>query len=536
MRSLYMQRLSNQEREGLRERLRKSQGGKCFICDESVDSFQDAELDVDHIVPTSVGGKDHPDNFALTHRVCNRRKQASDLRVAQVLAKFSRLADQVGQDNRSPNLGDVLKEYGGSKYTLPIKINDDTLTTSFASVGSTRQVTFPVHEDRLSGCRSSFLDLPIEYLHHDDHINPRALGRNLRKLVEEFHKQLPQLHVALTWIDTSQKNGVTVRLFDGQHKAAAQILLGVRTLPIRVFIDPDTDVLLRANTHAGTTLRQVAFDMSVQRSLGSSILSNRIDLYRQQVGRDEDDESFSEQDLVNHFRGEGRQMRRYVVDRVRNSITTHPNNKLSDFIERGGRGTGRPLGYSAVERTFYKFFIDGRLLSTPFNYKFEDGINPRQLEIHQTVRLMNIVADEIFIGQFEPGLGTSRIERYLQAGKDIPPGHLRAFRMSREEVLHGWLKRVRDVVVNYLINTGAPYGSRLFQQEIPEQCWDNVRNFIVSLARLPLWLSKPLGLTAFGGKRNYDYWSTVFDRGESPDGVRVMVSGLNLVEMIKADH
>ena len=31
-----------------------------------------------------------------------------------------------------------------------------------------------------------------------------------------------------------------LKLFDGQHKAAAQILLGVRELPVRVFVEPDS--------------------------------------------------------------------------------------------------------------------------------------------------------------------------------------------------------------------------------------------------------------------------------------------------------
>lgn len=132
-------------------------------------------------------------------------------------------------------------------------------------------------KDELSGFHSAFVNLPIEYLYHDDHINPRAIGKNLKKLVEEFHKRLPQLHVALAWVNTTNGNTANIQVFDGQHKAAAQILLGVRILLVRVFINPDTDVLLTANTHAGTTLRQVAFDKSVQRGLGSSLLADRMD-------------------------------------------------------------------------------------------------------------------------------------------------------------------------------------------------------------------------------------------------------------------
>ena len=397
MPSLYLRRLSHDDREALVIRLHDSQAGNCFICGKRIDlRVHGDSTEIDHIEPISAGGKDGPENFAITHGPCNRLKQASDLRVARVLASFSEIADRVATHNRSPNLGDVLAQYGGSKYMLPIDVSDGVLKTSFPDMDSSALVTLPIYADSVSGFRSCFIELPIEYLHHDSHINPRAIGSNLRKLVEEFHRRRPQLHVGLAWINTTEGDRVQVNLFDGQHKAVAQVLLGARVLPLRIFIDPDTDVLLTTNTNAGTALRQVAFDRSVQRSLGSSILSSRMDLYRQALSLDEEEESFSERDLVNHFQGEGRQMHRYVLDRVRNSITTHRDNKLKDFIELGGRSTDKPLSYSAVESTFYQFFIDNQLLTTPFNYKLEEGANPRQLEIDQTVRLMNIMADDLY--------------------------------------------------------------------------------------------------------------------------------------------
>ena len=67
-----------------------------------------------------------------------------------------------------------------------------------------------------------------------------------------------------------------LKVFDGQHKAAAQILLGTRELPLRVFVEPDTNILLQANTNAGGKLRQVAFDAAVMRHLGSSLYVERV--------------------------------------------------------------------------------------------------------------------------------------------------------------------------------------------------------------------------------------------------------------------
>ena len=403
-------------------------------------------------------------------------------------------------------------------------------------MGNNEVMTFPICKDEISGFRSSFIDLPIEYLHHDDHINPRSIGNNLRKLVVEFHRRLPQLHISLGWIATSNGNRAKVRIFDGQHKAAAQVLLGAKRLPVRVFINPDIDLLLTANTNAGTTLRQVAFDKSVQRSLGSSILSKRIDRYREELALGNDDESFSEQDLVNHFKGESRQMRRYVLDRVRDGITTHPDNRLREYIEFGGRSTGKPLSYSTVEGSFYQFFIHGQVLTTRFNHRFQEGNNPRQLaRIEQTVRLMNIVADEIYVDQFDPAKASRYLERDVQKGKEIAEPHLRAVRMSKQEILNSWVRLVRQIVYQYFVMTGKPIDeSRLFQQEIPDACWNNMHNFIAALKRLPLWVNKDLSLSAFGTKRNNDYWHAIFETGHTPDGGVVIPSGgLNLLEMIK---
>ncbi len=536
MGSLYLNRLSSEDRQELISSLMNTQNGNCFICGKEIDlEVHASRIEIDHVEPTKIGGKDGPENFAVTHDWCNRTKQASDLRVARILVSFDDIAESIYEENRSPNLGDVLSEYGGAKYRLPVKIEDTKFKTSFSEIGENNVISTPIYEDKISGFHSIFLSVPIEYLHHDDRINPRAIGKNLRKLIEEFHRRRPQLHIALGWIDTSNGANIRVRIFDGQHKAAAQILLGVRRLLVRVFVDPDADTLLTTNTHAGTTLRQVAFDKSVQRSLGSSLLADRMTRYRHDLGRAEDDESFSERDLVNHFRGEGREMRRYILDWVRNSITTHSDNELRDYIDYGGRGTEMPLSYSTIEKTFYSFFLYSDVLETSFNYKLEEGINPRNLEIEQIVRLMNTIARKVYVGMFDHALGTRRIENNIQKGKDIPEPHLRSFRMAKEEIIYNWLRYVRQIVQSYFITTGQPINERkIFQYQIPETCWDNIDNFMEALIRLPLWVNKDLSKSVFGGKQNSEYWQHIFESGRTRDGLEIMPSGLNLMEMIQA--
>ena len=535
MGSLYLNKLNSEQRQALIASLLDSQDGNCFICSRTIDlSVQANSIDIDHIEPTKLNGKDGPENFAVTHESCNRAKQASDLRVARILALFDQIAESISAKNRAPNLGDILERNDGGKYELGVRVSDGLLKTSFTEVGQNDVLQFPIYDDDLSGFKYTFLNLPIEYIHHDDHINPRSIGKNLKKLIEEFHKKLPQLHVALGWMDTNEGSSVKVRVFDGQHKAAAQVLLGSRNLPVRVFLNPDRDALLTANTHAGTTLRQVAFDKSVQRSLGSSLLADRMDRYRRDLGLDEEDESFSERDLVNHFRGESREMRRYIVDWVRNSVTTNQENKSRDYIDYGGRGTEMPISYSTVEKTFYSFFIHGSPLTTPFSYRIEEGSNPRRLEVEQIVRLMSTIAEKVFIGKFDPALGTRRIEYNIQKGKSVPEPHLRAFRMAKEEILYNWVRYVGQIVKNYFITTGKPIDeTKLFQYSIPDICWANIETFVDNLKKLSIWVNIDLSNSIFGGKQNYEFWQSIFESGKTPNNVTVMQSGINVMQMIK---
>lgn len=534
MSSLYLQRQSCQDRQVLIISLHKSQAGNCFICEQPIDLIiQKNSIDIDHVVPTADKGKDEPANFALTHASCNRSKQASNLEVARILTRFSRLRESLEDENRSPNLGDVLMQAGGGSCKLSFKISADVMSYSLGEVGDNAIHSTPVIEDSLSGFRYFFAYLPIEYLAHDAKINPRSIGTNISKLVDEFYQKRPQLHVPLAYIKTSDSQSA-VHVFDGQHKAAAQILLGVKMLPLRIFVDPDPDTLITTNFNAGTTLKQVAFDKATQRHLGSTLYFDRLQRFRQETGRKVDDFGFSEKDLVSHFKGQSRQIKRFVLDALRTSVTSDPENKLMEFIDLGGKGKERPLSYSTIEKTFYSFFVYQEILETPLNYKVDENQNPRDLERRQLLHLMNLIAETIYIDKFDEDIGTDKIESKMQKGEVFTHDHLRAYRLSKEEIVYNWLSYVGQIARQHFIILGKPDPqSRLFQYPFPEQVWENISKFLKSLLAMPLWVNRDLSETVFGGKQNNGFWKTVFETGQTPQGMQVLTKPLNLMDMIR---
>ncbi len=535
MASKYLSKLTTNERNELVEKLWNIQNGLCFISEEPIDlEIHKDNIDIDHIVPSKLGGKDDPSNFALTFSSANRSKQASDLKLARILERFKKINQETQKEDRNPNLSDVLMKEGGSKYPLNFTRDQDTIKFSFSNLNNNEIFQVPIYKDKLSGLEYFFAKLPIEFIHHDNVINPRSIGSNLSKLISEFYSGNPQLHISLGWIDIHENSSSEVKIFDGQHKAAAQVLLGTREIPVRVFVNPDKEKIIETNFKAGTTLRQVAFDKSVQRHLGNTLYKDRVERYQNETKKDLSDFSFSEQDLINFYKGESREMKRYILDSVRDSITHNSENKLKEFIDFGGRAKEKPLSYSTVEKTFFSFFIFSNALNTSIDYKLEEGKNPRELEKEQIMNLMNIIAEELLIGKFDLDIGTYRIENQIQKGELLPMEHVRAYRMLKEEILYSWLKYIEQIVQSYFIMQGKPIQQeKLFQNEFTDSLWSNIRNFVRNLGNLPLWANNELSLTIFGGKQNYDFWHQIFSTGKSPQNVQVLAEPLNIMELIK---
>lgn len=227
---------------------------------------------------------------------------------------------------------------------------------------------------------------------------------------------------------------------------------------------------------------------------------DKIRKYQQEHNLQEDNYSFSEQNLVDYFKGEA-SLKTLIINSIKNQITHSPENKLRTYIDFEGRAKELPISYSAFDKTFLTILLSSsKILTTPINYRIDEGKNPREIEQKQIIHLLNIIAEEIYIDKFKPEIGVYRIEQRIikNNASDITDEHLAAYRISKEEIMRNWVSYLKQLIKFLLLSRGKPLeDGGEFQIPFDEVMWVNITNFIRSLINLPLWKNRKFAETIF---------------------------------------
>lgn len=481
--------LSETDRKSLVERLLKLQDKKCYLCGENIDLDLD-KVAIDHIIPiTNAPSLDNESNWALVHLNCNSEKEAKDMRLARILLRYKK--DK--KNNSKLTLKDVLSIFGGSKKPLRIKIVDNKAILKYEDGDQELQKELEVYEDKKNSFKSIYTVLPIEYIFHDSELNPRGIGDNVKAIIDEFFHGNPQLHVCLCRI-TIQNNEGQVLLFDGQHKATAQIYDGVRHLPVRVFINPDKERLKEVNRRAHKELRQIEFFKSILDELGSDIFADEFKKFLD----DPENRMKSEKAFIDSLPYDRREeMKGYLKNNIKAMIKQPPKgeNKFFKFVEQGAaRSKVWPISYDSVEKTVFHFFVD----LTPCEYELPKEENEdyvRILERDNVIRLTNLIADKVLIEFFDESIGVFKIEDRLQKGENIPEYHLRAYRIFRPRVFLVWCEFLAEAIGQILlirkrINKNMKDKGRIFWVKLAEEDWQDIERMIDALASHKIWMDK----------------------------------------------
>jgi len=248
--------LSDIEKYEVRKQQLESDGSlRCFISGEIISDADDIEYD--HIQPFSKEGETEIANIRIVLKVYNRRKTDQTLYEVRDNLKLDRLFEK---KKNNIKLQDIFELKNIQKKNIHVSSN----TTSLTIDDGMEKRVFPILQDKILNVDYLYGRVPIHWLENDDQegLQPRVIDYKRLIALRDHLKNHAQLAPSI-----SRLVGNRLKLFDGQHKLAAQVLNGANEIDVKVYVSPEQheaekklfDDLMITNLDAHSKLKQVPF-------------------------------------------------------------------------------------------------------------------------------------------------------------------------------------------------------------------------------------------------------------------------------------
>jgi len=334
----------------------------CYICEEPLNGYDEQEVEYDHIYDFASGYSQDLSNFAPVHasgdpakRNCHRGKGRRNPYEYKEYLRITRKLDSVSG----------LKDLCPKARQSSVEIDLDARTIELNGT------TLPLYSQRINNVDNWYFfdDIPIEFLESDTQIQLRPLDSRILGLV--FHlKACLQLLPSLGRLDTDTNR---IKIFDGQHKAVAQIVGNNRKrVPCLVFVQPDVNQLRVTVTEAHTTFLQ-------QRYAPSHIDDKLAQIYRERVKEfqgDDPNKPYSEKDILRHERRP--RVRQFLQSSIIDGLEERPD-LVARFVWRDRREQRqKPMSYQSLRlfvQTFAHLEAIDRVSGDPENFRSAELTN-----------------------------------------------------------------------------------------------------------------------------------------------------------------
>ena len=437
-----------------KQKVLQQHGRRCFVDGAPIPEEEPVEFH--HIKPFSEGGPTNLDNIAP---VCKRHHRTmgtmslQEYRDKLGLEKFF----EGGEPKYLDDLIRYKRGHCGERTTY--ETEGDLVSVYF----SDSRHDFPLYACPTTGWKYFYATLPVEYIENDRDLQPRALRQNsLWNLYRHFQANT-QLAPSICRID---EDGILL-LFDGQHKAAAQIWAGRPMIECKVYLNPDARVLKETNLEAHGKFRQMSFYSHELMKKYADIFGEDWAQYMETEGEKSESGFFNF--LVNTRRKTKAQARNEISLTMYNEIVDDPKNKLSAYLSEKNRSRKQPLTFARLKKTILK----NMLVSPPVDDEFESDTDYRKEEKRNLVRLMSIIAEEGLEGKWNPERGDAlhrRTQRIFSAGS-----------------IRAWTMLLRDAINQHLRHYTDDERSRFFYRRIPDSEFEYFRQFVKKLFSHKMW-------------------------------------------------
>ena len=448
-------------------------GPVCFATGHTIPDGETIQFD--HIRAFAMGGQSEVNNIAPMCAEHNRAKGTLPLFDFRAKLRLREFFDQ-GDKLTLGHLLEYLRQKGDiSTYGQHISFQEQGNTLFLDSASVSKQ--FQMYRSPLHGWDYFYATLPVDILGSDDG-DDRDAGLQPRYLIEDkvfelfCHFQIsPVLQPSLGRITEGR-----IRLFDGQHKAAALLWNGYKELECKIFVNPDVRHLNQTNILAHEKFAQTRFYSSIMVSKLGASFGKDFEEYKNL----EDRQAKSEVGFINYLARKDSLKPGEVSKRLQSflyhSVLENEDNRLSHLVPQGNRATDeKPLPLYALANSLFAFF----LYRHPVSHDLTTDAYKRDSEVLNMVKLMNML-DEAGLAQWNP-----------KAPKN-DDSQLKLQRMLRSRFMKAWAELLKDVVCVKLSLHDSDERSRPFYRELSEKDLGDIRACVTKLVDWKMW-SSPAG-------------------------------------------
>ena len=461
--------LNESEKQVVRSQQTAQDGSlRCFISGDIISPQDDVEYD--HLLAFSKDGETSTANIRIVLKRHNRRKSDQSLYEVRDNLRLERLF--AGKKNHI-KLQDILKLKDVERRNTHTVRSSGQITIDDGQ----RSISFQLLTDPVLNVEYFYGRVPISWLENDDQegLQPRVIDYRRLIIIRNHLKVHPQLAPSIARLVSNR-----LKLFDGQHKLAAQVLNSTEEADVKVYVSPDDpaeakrlfDGLMITNLEAHSKLKQVPF-------YTSTLLDRLSVIYRELLDEfisTQAPENHTEAQFV-HFLSASKQFtKREAKDMLRGAVKTAAleDSALKKYVAEASKDANYPTTIDLLEGTIFA----ATLYLEPAQARFTSDQDHRTSETLNFGDVSKLIVEEARLSNWTPNV----------KGRVLTQEQLKARRIWHKGAVLTWAPYLRSILIFALHAMTTSERERLLFRETLSD--DQRRVIGLCLRRLfshPLW-------------------------------------------------
>ena len=465
--------ISRQITENEKKRVLEIHGRKCYATGHTIPNGE--TIYYDHIKAFTDSGASEIDNIAPMCKQHNEQKgrlPLEDFRIKLRIDDFFKAGNNLTLKHELKYLKEKndIKSFGNDVNIITQDHNSITLEVENSNV------SYQLYTCPTTTWKYFYAIMPIAVINSDDDdehktgLQPRFL---IKDKVFNLYRHFQRHPVLQPSIGRFYKNKILV--FDGQHKIAAMLWGGRKEFELKVYINPETQLLNQTNISAHDTFAQTRFFSSIMVAKLGSQFGKQFEDYKNL----DDGSKKTEKGFIDYLK-EKEQLSNSEINKrftsyLHDSVLDPKANRVVRLISTGNRGSSEcPLTMDLLSKSILANFL--------YREAVEDDMTTphyqRENEINNLIRLFNIIDQEV-------------LSKWDGTRPETDTNQNRLNRMFRSKSIMAWSELLFDAICAKLEIEDRDEKAMIFYRELSDDDFDKIQSVVRRLVSWSLWSVSP---------------------------------------------